>query len=339
MRGNSYWATRLAMADDEAIREIKDAVDDRLAGVPEEEPSDGLVFIGQNSEGVQGHIDSWGKFNGISTGWKNVDALTYGWLEGEVIVMGGEPGVGKSAFIIAMAVNLCKQGIIPTIVSMELTTTQVQIRTAKNYGKGWEKLKLLVQEEQMIKRKDFVSIVRKAKESGSNVIIVDYLQMLKDDTDNEHREISRIVRELKLLALKNKVTIIAISSLNRGRDSNAGLQMKDLNGSGSIEYYADQIIFLEKTDYDNKIQVKIVKNRSNPLNWKDNVRYLNFNGSRFTDSQGLAEPIEEDHFDDIPEPQPTLLDTMAEDEFANANIASDLLENSEEVINLDHIPF
>lgn len=324
MRDNDYIKSRLHNANDETLQDVADFLDEEMAGRPEIVLSDGLVLIGADSDDVQDHIDSWGKFNGISSGWQGVDDLTYGWLPGEIIIMGGEPGVGKSAFIIALAVNLAKQKVIPTIVSMELTRKQVQIRTAKNFGKGWQDLKLLVQEQQMIRRKDFVSIVRKAKDSGSSVIIVDYLQMLKDDTDNEHREISRIVRELKLLALEHKVTIIAISSLNRSRDASAGLQMRDLNGSGSIEYYADQIIFLEKTTHDGKIKVKIVKNRSNPLNWKDNTRILNFNGSRFTDSLGLEEPLEDDHFDDKPEPQPTLLDGV--------------LEGSEE-INLDHIPF
>ena len=108
--------------------------------------------------------------------------------------------------------------------------------------------------------------------------------MLKDDTDNEHREISRIVRELKLLALKHQLIIIAISSLNRSRDAETGLQMKDLNGSGSLEYYADQVIFLELTETEGTIRAKIVKNRSNPLNWKDNYRFLTFDGSNFKDT-------------------------------------------------------
>lgn len=297
-RNTDYWKKRLAVADEEEIAEIEEAVLERGADVEDTDPKDGLKLIGEDSEDIQSHIDSWGQFNGISTGWENVDALTYGWLPGEIIIMGGEPGVGKSAFIVAMAVNLARQNIMPTIVSMELTRKQVQIRTAKNHGEGWENLNILVQEEQMIRRRDFNSIVKKAKEGGSDVIIVDYLQMLKDDTDNEHREISRIVRELKLLALKHEMTIIAISSLNRGRDITTGLQMRDLNGSGSIEYYADQIIFLEKTDYDGKIQVKIVKNRSNPLNWKDNTRILNFNGSRFTDSLGVEELIKDNEFGD-----------------------------------------
>lgn len=296
-RKQNYWSKRLLLEDDDTVRQIEEAVIERSTGVVEEVISDGLKLIGEDSDGVQQAIDDWGKFNGISSGWQNVDALTYGWLPGEIIIMGGEPGVGKSAFIVALAVNLAKQGIMPTIVSMELTRRQVQIRAAKNHGEGWEDLSILVQEEQMIKRRDFTSIVKKAKEGGSEIIIVDYLQMLKDDTDNEHREISKIVRELKLLALKHEMTVIAISSLNRGRDTEAGLQMRDLNGSGSIEYYADQIIFLEKTDYENKIQVKVVKQRSNPLNYKDNTRILNFNGSQFTDSLGLEELIKPNEFD------------------------------------------
>lgn len=288
-RSNNYWKKRLAIADDEEVQQIEEAVLERGVDIQEDKPLDTLKLIGEDAEDIQEHIDAWGKFNGISTGWNNVDALTYGWLPGEIIIMGGEPGVGKSAFIVALAVNMAKQNIMPTIVSMELTRKQVQIRAAKNAGEGWQELNILIQEEQMIRRRDFNAIVQRAKEGGSEVIIVDYLQMLKDDTDNEHREISRIVRELKLLALKHEVTIIAISSLNRSRDTTTGLQMKDLNGSGSLEYYADQIIFLERTNVDGKIQVKIVKNRSNPLNWKDNTRILDFNGSLFQDSLGLEE--------------------------------------------------
>jgi len=283
MKKTEYLVDQIQNLEDEAFVEVMAGVASKAVNTVEK-LADNLVLIGEDGEDVQEHIENWGKFSGVSTGWKNVDALTYGWQPGELIVMGGEPGIGKSAFIIALAVNLAKQGIMPTIVSMELTRKQVQVRTAKNYGEGWQGLNILLQEEQMIKRKDFNSIISKAKEGGSEVIIVDYLQMLKDDTDNEHREISRIVKELKVLALKHEMIIIAISSLNRGRDSEAGLQARDLHGSGTIEYYADQIIFLERSDVENTIQVKIVKNRSNPLNWDDNTRKLSFNGSQFKDT-------------------------------------------------------
>ncbi len=269
--------------DDEAFINVISGAVKRTAQI-EERVKDGLVLIGEDGDDIQDYIDMWGKFHGVSTGWSGVDALTYGWDPGELIIMGGEPGIGKSAFIIALAVNLAKSGIMPTIVSMELTRKQVQVRAAKNYGPGWQELNILLQEEQMIKRRDFNSIIKKAKEGGSSLVIVDYLQMLKDDTDNEHREVSRIVKELKILALQHGITIVAISSLNRGRDTELGLQTKDLHGSGTIEYYADQILFLERTDQDGVIQVKVVKNRSNPLDWKDNTRKLSFDGSLFKDT-------------------------------------------------------
>lgn len=284
MSNKADWlAGKIEDLDDEAFIEVVDKMAERSAKT-EDDIKDGLVMIGEDSEDIQEHINSWGKFHGVSTGWQGIDALTYGWEPGELIIMGGEPGVGKSAFIIALAVNLAKQALMPTIVSMELTKKQVQIRTAKNYGENWRELPILLQEQQMIRRRDFNAIVTKAKEGGSELIIVDYLQMLKDDTDNEHREISKIVRELKLLALKHQLIIIAISSLNRSRDADTGLQMKDLNGSGSLEYYADQVIFLERTETEGTIRAKIVKNRSNPLNWKDNYRFLTFDGSNFKDT-------------------------------------------------------
>lgn len=283
MSNTDWLADKIEDLDDEAFVNVVSKIAERSAKT-EEKINDGLVMIGEDSDDVQEHIDSWGKFHGVSSGWKNVDSLTYGWQPGELIIMGGEPGVGKSAFICALAVNLAKNGIMPTIVSMELTRKQVQVRIAKNHGDGWQSLPIIMQEEQMIRRKDFTSILGKAKEGGSSVVIVDYLQMLKDDTDSEHREISRIVRELKLLALKHELIIIAISSLNRSRDTELGLQMKDLHGSGTIEYYADQVIFLERTEQEGVIRTKIVKNRSNPLNWKDNHRFLTFNGSNFKDT-------------------------------------------------------
>lgn len=297
MKKKTYLDFQIENAEKEELIELSDKVDEKLFGTVEDSSKSELAKIGDNAEEAAEFIKYWGKFHGLSTGFQSIDALTYGWEPGELIIMGGEPGIGKSAFIINLAINIALQGYIPTIVTLELTSAQLKSRAARAYGTGWEDLPILYQKVQFITKKDFPLIVRNAVEAGSRFVIVDYLQMLNEDTENEHIAVAQTIRELKLLALEHKITILSISALNRNRDSEAGLQMKDLHGSGKIEYYADQVIFLEKGVTRGEINVKIVKNRSNPINFEDNKRHLNFDGAKFSDP--IGETIKIDNINEI----------------------------------------
>lgn len=294
MRKKTWLDFKLEQADKQELEEISEKVDDKLFGEVKDTTRTELAHIGHNPEEAAEFIKHWGKFHGLSTGFKSVDSLTYGWEPGELIIMGGEPGIGKSAFIVNLAINVAKQNVIPTIVTLELTSAQLKSRTARAYGNGWEELPILYQKVQFITKKDFPDIVENAVKQGSEFIIVDYLQMLNEDTENEHIAVAQTIRELKLLALKHNIVILSISALNRNRDSEAGLQMKDLHGSGKIEYYADQVIFLEKGVTRNEINVKIVKNRSNPIDFENNKKHLNFDGAKFSDPLGPAEELTEE---------------------------------------------
>lgn len=283
MGKNDWLVDKLQGLDDQGFIEVIGKITDKAID-SQEKPKDGLIMIGDVEGNIDERVANWGKFNGISSGWQAVDCLTYGWEAGELVILGGEPGVGKTFFIIQLAINIAtnsKKPIMPTIVSLEISQELLAARAAVSYGANWRELNIILQEEQIIRRRDFAGIIKNAKDGGSEFIIVDYLQMLKDDTESEHREISRIVRELKMLALKHKVTILAISSLNRGRDPELGLQAKDLHGSGSIEFYADQILFIERSDNEGYVKIKIIKNRSNPLN-KESQELL-FDGKQFKD--------------------------------------------------------
>lgn len=278
----TYFDFQLENMEKDELLKMSEKVDSKLFGEVESEEESQIEHIGANPDEAKSFLDKWGKFHGLSSGIPGVDDLTYGFLPGELIIMAGLPGIGKSAFICNLAIGFAKQGVTSTIVSLELTSAQLKSRIGKAYGDGWTELPIYYQKYQFIQRKQLTGIVDKAEEVGTKVLIIDYLQMLKDETQDEHREIARIVRELKLLALERNILVIAISALNRKRDPSGELDMANLMGSGTIEFYGDMVLFLQRGEGHNHVIIKIVKNRNNPIDFDDNKRSLTFDGAKFT---------------------------------------------------------
>lgn len=260
---------------------VDEVVVKKLAGEKDEVDRHEFEMIGDNPEEVDEFLKNWGKFSGISGGLKAIDDLTFGFTPGELIIIGGTPGVGKSAFVFGLAARIALMNTMVAIISLELTRQQLKGRIAKAHGKNWDTLPIIYQKVQHITRRELTKLTQKAVEGGASVMIVDYLQMLNTGTLDERAEISRIVKELKLLALEHNIVMIAISSLNRDIDPDTGLQMRNLSGSGAIEYYADMVLFLEKDE--EHVRLKIAKNRSNPIDFKANTRHMVFDGATFKD--------------------------------------------------------
>ena len=234
-------------------------------------------------------IKNWGKQQGFLTGISAIDDLTYGMVKGELIILAGTPGVGKSAMIANLAINFSLKNTLVGILNLEIKNGHLAGRIGKAYS-DWENLPIIVQqieEDQVISTKDVIPAVRELAEQGCEIIIVDYLQMLALNSDEEYREVSNVVRSLKSMAVNNNILVIAISSLNRSRDDKE-LSMKALHGSGKIEFFADIIMFLERDE--DRMFIKIVKNRNRKYDYKDDKRYLIFDGSTFmTETESIPE--------------------------------------------------
>lgn len=229
--------------------------------------------------------------NPLKIGFDKLDDLLGGLEGGDMIVIGARPAVGKSAFVTQITSNLAKQGKRIGFYNLEMQAKQVYERFVVNEsGIGLTRLrraiKFLGDEKERFDRaneiltkadnivitstggKSVSEIKSESKHMDYDIIIIDYLQLLKADNTyrgNRTAEVGEISRSIKNLAMELNIPIIALSQLNRasmGRDDKEPT-MAELRETGNIEQDASVIMLLWNLDENDKSRkgCKIEKNR------------------------------------------------------------------------------
>jgi replicative DNA helicase len=231
-----------------------------------------------------------GELTGVSSGFKDLDALTWGFQRQEMIVIAARPSMGKTSFAlnIAEAAALPRKGDpVPTLVfSLEMSAAQLALRML--CSKARVNLKLLREGLLSKNGDDYTRLVSTADEFSKaaiyiddsshlsimelrakarrvqarrklGLIIVDYLQLLSPTDGQAPREqqVAEASRGLKALAKELDLPVIVLSQLNRSSEKeNRAPKLADLRESGSIEQDADVVIMLSRPkDADEKFQV------------------------------------------------------------------------------------
>ncbi len=243
--------------------------------------------------------DREGRLTGVSTGYNDLDNLTSGLQNSELIVIAARPSMGKSSLVLNIAEHSGTKEKKPTLIfSMEMSAQQVAqnmlcskakidahlLRTGKLDDSQFSNLSLAMGDlsESEIYIDDtpglgLLELRAKARrlklQHNIQMIIVDYLQLMEGrKEENRQQEISGISRGLKALARELEVPVIAVSQLNRSVETREGHtpRMSDLRESGSIEQDADVIILLHREDYydptkrPGEVDLNIVKQRNGP---------------------------------------------------------------------------
>ena len=219
--------------------------------------------------------------SGLQTGYHDLDKLTSGWQESDLIIIAARPAMGKTAFVLSMAKNMSVNFNIPVaIFSLEMSNIQLVNRLISNVcelegGKiksgqltqfEWDKLmnkiKLLYSAPLYVDDTPSLSIFelrtkarRLVREHNVKMIIIDYLQLMNASGmkfGSREQEVSMISRSLKQLAKELSIPIIALSQLNRSVENRADgkrPQLSDLRESGAIEQDADIVCFIHRPEY------------------------------------------------------------------------------------------
>lgn len=213
---------------------------------------------------------------GVDTGFSELNDMTSGWQETDLIIVGGRPSKGKTALGLNFALNAAITEIVNKravgIFSLEMENSQLlqrmastvtktpfeNIRTGRvsdeefatlnQYTTFFSKLPIRIDDKTF----SLLQICAKArkwkKKFGIGLIIIDYLQLIKGEKNksgNREQEISSISRGLKMLAKELSIPIILLSQLNRGVESRKPPEpmLSDLRESGAIEQDADLVLF------------------------------------------------------------------------------------------------
>lgn len=240
---------------------------------------------------------------GLSSGYTDLDEMTSGLQEGDLIVIAGRPAMGKTSLAMNIAEQAAIQGNKPILVfSMEMPgemlamrlmsslgrIDQHRVRTGQLQDEDWpritsavsmlSKAKLFIDDTPALNPNDIRARARRlARSEGPlGLIVIDYLQLMHVSGSRENRtmEISMISRALKALAKELQVPVVALSQLNRGLEQRADKRpiMSDLRDSGAIEQDADLILFIYRDEVYNEnstqkglAEVIIAKQRNGPI--------------------------------------------------------------------------
>ncbi|HTZ16816.1 MAG TPA: replicative DNA helicase [Dissulfurispiraceae bacterium] len=240
---------------------------------------------------------------GVPSGFKDLDELTSGFQPSDLVIVGGRPGMGKTAFALNVAQHTAMQMREPVaIFSLEMSKEQLVMRMlcsesmvdSARVRKGfigkedWPKLTsaagrladapIFIDDSSAMTVLEIRAKARRLKmeHGGIGLVVVDYLQLMRSRGNFERREqeISEISRSLKALAKELRVPVIALSQLNRSVESRHEKvpTLADLRESGAIEQDADVIIFLYRDEVYNKnspnnrgtADIHVAKQRNGP---------------------------------------------------------------------------
>lgn len=223
-----------------------------------------------------------GRLLGYPTGFLQLDGFSKGLQKGHLIVLAGRPGQGKSALSGNIMMNLAEKGVKTLFVSLEMMPHQITARLIKSKGRTSD-LKILNQvvlpegmhivslKNEQVTDIERILLTEKAGGISFDVVIVDFLQLLKGSGQNRTEQITEISRGLKKLALSHEITVIALSQLSREveRRQDKRPVLSDLRDSGSLEQDADQVWFIFRPAYYNpsagdEVEIIIAKQRDGP---------------------------------------------------------------------------
>lgn len=243
------------------------------------------------------------RITGLPTGFDRLDFMTAGMHPGDLIIVAGRPGMGKTSLALNVGINACvasKKTV--AVFSLEMTKEQLasrmlcgearvdagRLRTGRLTRDDWpplanaagvlSELPIYIDDTPGLTLMELRAKARRLRsEAGLGLIIIDYLQLMRAGvrTDSREQEISEISRSLKGLAKELSLPIVALSQLNRGVETRGTKDKRpllaDLRESGAIEQDADTIIFVYRDEVYNKetldrgvAELIIGKQRSGP---------------------------------------------------------------------------
>ncbi len=237
--------------------------------------------------------------SGISSGFFDLDDITWGFEPGQLIVLAGRPSMGKTALALNIADHVAVNLKVPVLfVSLEMGHMEIadrllsarsgidghNLRTGK--GVGNEQLMALGKAYQELEKghiliddtpsRNMLQIAASARRlrhrKNVGLIVVDYMQLIdsEDSRDSRQEQIAKISRQLKTLARELPVPVIALSQLNRAAESREDRRprMADLRESGAIEQDADMVLLIHRPEYYDSndspgiAEVNVAKNRN-----------------------------------------------------------------------------
>ncbi len=227
--------------------------------------------------------DNWRRgsdITGISTGYAKLDNMLSGLQAGDLVIVAARPSMGKTSLAVCMGMNaaLAREPAKVGLFSLEMSTNQLvsgmicthakvdlsKWRSGQLETTDWDRIAhamnelnsapIFIDDSSSLSPLEMRARARRLQsEQGLDLLIVDYLQLMRGNTrtDNRVNEIGEISRSLKGLAKELGVPVLALAQLSRAVEQRPNKRplLSDLRESGQIEADADVVMFLYRESY------------------------------------------------------------------------------------------
>lgn len=263
-----------------------------------------LVPIGEALSGALDAIEaasSGGAIPGLPTGMPKLDEVMGGLRPGQLIVVAGRPGMGKSIIgvewarhaaiglgkaVAVFSLEMSRNEVINRVIAAQASIPIAAITNGRLSQRDWDTVAtasgrishapLFIDDSAPLSLADLFARARRLHaQNPLSLVFVDYLQLmtLGRRTENRQQEVADISRGLKLLAKELQCPVVAAAQLNRGVESRQDKRphLSDLRESGAVEQDSDAVILLyreqyydQKTKRGNEIDLILAKHRNGP---------------------------------------------------------------------------
>ena len=262
------------------VKDIIDSAEAKVFSIAQGSESKGFVHIREAISRTYERLDLLARdkdaASGTPTGFSALDRTIVGLGEGDLVLVGARPGMGKTSFVMNIATNIAKSSqknvcvfslemsaeqLASRMLSSEALVDSYAIRSGNLSTDQYKKLadaaadlsesNILIDDTTGITVTRMKAKLRRVKNLG--LVVVDYLQLMQGERNGDNRvlEVGDISRGLKILAKELKIPVICCAQLSRGPESRTDKRpmLSDLRDSGAIEQDADIVLFLYRDEY------------------------------------------------------------------------------------------
>lgn len=315
--------TEIGYAGEGEAHQANDAAQAELAAVMKVHEDADSALLGEDLPQVVAELEklqSEGRAMGVSTGFLDLDFLTHGLHGGQMIIVAGRPGLGKSTIGVDFLRSCSLRNQLPSaFFSLEMSRREVQHRIISAEAQiGLHKIRggqmtdhdwaafanqmqrltaapLTIDATPNRTVSQIKARCRQIKQkTGLGLVVIDYLQLLGSQqskrAENRQIEVSEMSRNIKLMAKELDVPVVVLCQLNRGPEQRTDKKpmLSDLRESGSLEQDADIVILVHREDaYDKEsprsgeADLIVAKHRAGPTSTITVAAQLHY--SRFVD--------------------------------------------------------
>jgi replicative DNA helicase len=264
-----------------AVDELLDQAEAGIFQISESRLRQGFIPIDKTVHDVFAQVENPDLATGsISTGYRDLDGLTDGLRDGDLVIIAGRPSMGKTAFALNIAehvaiekkkgvgifsLEMSKEQLVTRLLCGRAGVSQQKVRSQRLSEQEKHKLAMsagrlaeapiFLDDSPILSALEMRAKARRLKaQQGVSLIIVDYIQMMHASgrLENRQQEIAQISRGMKSLAKELGIPVVGISQLSRMVEQRGGdkrPQLADLRESGAIEQDADVVMFVYRPEF------------------------------------------------------------------------------------------